>query len=228
MVDFTREEREAVYRAIYARRDIRRFRPDPVPDDVVERLIDAAHHAPSVGFSQPWDIVVVDDEETKLEIKDIASRAIAAAQQGYTERKEDFGKLKLEGIEESPLNVCITCDPTRGAPHVLGRNTMREMDVYSTCLAVQNLWLAARAEGSASGGSRSCTPTRSGRCWTSRITSSPWRISASAIPRADSPRSRSSSRRAGASASTSRNSFTTAAGTRRKNPTEASRLPRIE
>ncbi|MDG5778864.1 5,6-dimethylbenzimidazole synthase [Haloarculaceae archaeon H-GB1-1] len=147
MVDFTREEREAVYRAIYARRDIRRFRPDPVPDDVVERLIDAAHHAPSVGFSQPWDIVVVDDEETKLEIKDIASRAIAAAQQGYTERKEDFGKLKLEGIEESPLNVCITCDPTRGAPHVLGRNTMREMDVYSTCLAVQNLWLAARAEG---------------------------------------------------------------------------------
>ncbi|WIV68316.1 5,6-dimethylbenzimidazole synthase [Natrialbaceae archaeon AArc-T1-2] len=148
MVSFTEEETRAVYEAIYARRDIRRFRSEPIPDDVLERLVDAAHHAPSVGFSQPWDFVVIRDEETKSDIKEIASRAIAAAQAAYEEpRQSEFGQLKLEGIEESPVNLCVTCDPTRGGPHVLGRNSMRRTDVYSTCLAVQNLWLAARAEG---------------------------------------------------------------------------------
>ena len=148
MVVFSEEEIRAVYEAIYARRDIRRFRDEPIPEDVLERLIDAAHHAPSVGFSQPWDFIVVQDEETKTEIKEIASRAIEAAQTAYREPdRSDFGRLKLEGIEESPVNICVTCDPTRGEPHVLGRSSMRRTDVYSTCLAIQNLWLAARAEG---------------------------------------------------------------------------------
>jgi len=148
MVAFTDEEREAVYKTIYARRDIRRFRDDPIPEEVLERLLQAAHHAPSVGFSQPWDLVVVRDEETKTEIASIAERAIAAAREGYEEpRRSEFAELKLEGIRESPINICVTCDPTRGAPHVLGRNSMKRTDVYSTCLAVQNLWLAARAEG---------------------------------------------------------------------------------
>jgi len=137
-----------VYKTIYARRDIRRFRDDPIPDEILERLLQAAHHAPSVGFSQPWDLVVVRDEETKTEIASIAERAIAAAREGYEEpRRSEFAELKLEGIRESPINICVTCDPTRGAPHVLGRNSMKRTDVYSTCLAVQNLWLAARAEG---------------------------------------------------------------------------------
>lgn len=145
---FEAHEREAVYRAIYARRDIRRFRADPVPEAVLERVLDAAHHAPSVGFSQPWDFVVVEDDRTKAAVADIAERAIAAAREGYQgARKADFGDLKLEGITDAPVNICVTCDPTRDAPHVLGRNTMQEMDVYSTCLAVQNLWLAARSEG---------------------------------------------------------------------------------
>jgi len=148
MVAFTDAEREAVYKTIYARRDIRRFRDDPIPEEVLERLLQAAHHAPSVGFSQPWDLVVIRNDETKAEIASIAERAIAAAREGYEEpRRSEFAELKLEGIRESPINICVTCDPTRGAPHVLGRNSMKRTDVYSTCLAVQNLWLAARAEG---------------------------------------------------------------------------------
>ena len=148
MVSFTAAERDAVYKTIYARRDIRRFRCDPIPEDVLERLIQAAHHAPSVGFSQPWDLIVVREDETKTEIAEIADRAIAAAREGYEEpRRSDFADLKLEGIRESPINICVTCDPTRGAPHVLGRSSMQRTDVYSTCLAVQNFWLAARAEG---------------------------------------------------------------------------------
>ncbi|MFD1562115.1 5,6-dimethylbenzimidazole synthase [Haloarchaeobius amylolyticus] len=148
MVAFTDAERDAVYKTIYARRDIRRFRDDPIPDEILERLLQAAHHAPSVGFSQPWDLVVISDEETKTEIASIAERAIAAAREGYEEpRRSEFAALKLEGIRESPINICVTCDPTRGAPHVLGRSSMKRTDVYSTCLAVQNLWLAARAEG---------------------------------------------------------------------------------
>lgn len=148
MVSITRKERAAVYKTIYSRRDIRRFRREPIPEDVLSRIIDAAHHAPSVGFSQPWDLVIITDEEVKGEIKGIATRAIAAARAAYEEpRRSEFSRLKLEGIEESPVNVCVTCDPSRGAPHVLGRSSMRRTDVYSTCLAVQNLWLAARAEG---------------------------------------------------------------------------------
>ncbi|SEH15235.1 cob(II)yrinic acid a,c-diamide reductase [Natronorubrum sediminis] len=148
MVSFTDAERDALYKAIYARRDIRRFRSDPVPEDALDRLIQAAHHAPSVGFSQPWDLLVVREDETKAEIAGIAERAIAAAREGYEEpRRSEFAQLKLEGIREAPINICVTCDPTRGEPHVLGRSSMRETDVYSTCLAVQNLWLAARAEG---------------------------------------------------------------------------------
>ncbi|SFS49633.1 5,6-dimethylbenzimidazole synthase [Halostagnicola kamekurae] len=148
MVEFTDADREAVYKAIYTRRDIRRFRTDPIPDPVLERLVDAAHHAPSVGFSQPWDLLVIKSQETKRAVKSIADRAIAAAREGYEEpRRSEYAALKLEGILESPVNICVTCDPTRGAPHVLGRSSMKRTDVYSTCLAVQNLWLAARAEG---------------------------------------------------------------------------------
>ncbi|GAB3704895.1 nitroreductase family protein [Halorubrum pallidum] len=148
MVEFGADEREAVYSAIYARRDIRRFRDAPVPEAVLKRVLGAAHHAPSVGFSQPWDFIVIEDDATKVSVAEIAERAIAAAREGYREpRRSEFGELKLEGITDAPVNVCVTCDPTRDAPHVLGRNTMQEMDVYSTCLAVQNLWLAARAEG---------------------------------------------------------------------------------
>ena len=144
---FPLEERQGIYRAIYARRDIRAFRDDPVPPDVLARIIQAAHHGPSVGFMQPWDFILVSNGETRGQVKDLFDRERRAAAQFFDEpRRSQYLSLKLEGIMESPVNLCVTCDPTR-AEEVLGRNSMPETDVYSTCCAVQNLWLAARAEG---------------------------------------------------------------------------------
>lgn len=144
---FSPEAIAAVYQAIFARRDIRRFRPDPLPDDRLWRLLEAAHHAPSVGFMQPWNFIVVRDPTIKAQVKDLFERERQAAACFYDEpRRGHYLSLKLEGILEAPVNLCVTCDPTRGGT-VLGRNAIPETDVYSTCLAVENLWLAARAEG---------------------------------------------------------------------------------
>ena len=145
--EFSAEERQGLYRAIYARRDIRSFRDDPVPPEVLAHVLRAAHHGPSVGFMQPWDFILVRDVETRRKVKDLFDRERLAAAQFFDEpRRSQYLSLKLEGIMEAPVNLCITCDPTRGE-EVLGRNAIRETDVYSTCCAVQNLWLAARAEG---------------------------------------------------------------------------------
>ncbi|RDZ29368.1 5,6-dimethylbenzimidazole synthase [Lysobacter silvisoli] len=146
---FPDAERHGVYRAIFERRDVRsQFRPDPVPAPVLERLLRAAHHAPSVGFMQPWDFVVIDDARVKQRVKALHAAANAEAANNYRdERAELYRRLKLEGIVDSPLNLCVTCDRSRGGEHVLGRNTMLDADLFSACLAVQNLWLAARAEG---------------------------------------------------------------------------------
>ncbi|KRA14643.1 MULTISPECIES: 5,6-dimethylbenzimidazole synthase [unclassified Lysobacter] len=146
---FSDAERGGVYRAIFERRDVRsQFLPDPIPADVLERLLRAAHHAPSVGFMQPWDFIVVEDPAVKHEVKALHAQANAQAAHNYRdERAELYRQLKLEGIVESPINLCITCDRGRGGEHVLGRNTMLDADLFSACLAVQNLWLAARAEG---------------------------------------------------------------------------------
>jgi 5,6-dimethylbenzimidazole synthase len=146
---FPDEQREGLYRAIRERRDVRsQFLPDAIAPDVLARLLHAAHHAPSVGFMQPWDFVVIDSVEIKRAIKALYEKANADAAANYVgERAAQYRRLKLEGIVDSPINLCITCDRQRGGPHVLGRNTMLETDLFSTCLAVQNLWLAARAEG---------------------------------------------------------------------------------
>ena len=136
-----------LYEAIYSRRDVRRFRGDPVPDEIIFRILDAAHHAGSVGFMQPWDFVLIRSIGTRRRVKEMFERENARSAENYTgERRELYESLKLEGILESPLNICITCDRTRGGK-VLGRNTVLDTDLFSTCLAVQNLWLAARAEG---------------------------------------------------------------------------------
>jgi 5,6-dimethylbenzimidazole synthase len=147
--EFTEAEKRGLYKAIYERRDVRdRFLPTPIPSDVLHKLLDAAHHAGSVGFMQPWSFIVVRSPEVKQAVKSIFEQANAAAIEVFGgERREMYSRMKLEGICEAPLNVCVTCDSTRNGPHVLGRNTIRETDVYSTCCAVQNLWLAARAEG---------------------------------------------------------------------------------
>lgn len=146
--DFSRAEKRGVYKAIYARRDVRQFLPQPIAEPLVHRLLAAAHHAGSVGFMQPWSFIIIGDPAIKEKVKQLFEQANAAASAVFEgERRELYSCLKLEGILEAPLNVCITCDPTRNGPHILGRHTIRETDVYSTCCAVQNLWLAARAEG---------------------------------------------------------------------------------
>ena len=149
MNTFSETERDAVYKAIMLRRDIRRqFEPTPIPQDVLARILSAAHHAGSVGFMQPWDFILIEDRDTRQGVLDSFLRERDRSAEFYEgERKELYLSLKLEGILESALNVCITCDRTRGGPHVLGRSTIIETDLYSTCCAIQNLWLAARAEG---------------------------------------------------------------------------------
>lgn len=137
-----------VYDVIFSRRDVRHFRPDPIPTDVLRRLLTAAHHAPSVGFMQPWNFIVIQDPEVKAQVKrHFQAENVRAARRFRKGKRRLYNSLKLEGIEESPVNLCVTCDPRRRGPHVLGRNTIRRTDLYSTCCAVQNLWLAARAEG---------------------------------------------------------------------------------
>jgi nicotinate-nucleotide--dimethylbenzimidazole phosphoribosyltransferase len=131
------------------RRDVRTgFRSDPVPDDVLTRVIGAAHTAPSVGFSQPWDFLVLRDPAARSRIKELATeqrKRFAASLPAP--RARAFTDLKTDAIGETPLDVVVTCDPTRGGRHVLGRHTQPRTGPYSTALAVQNLWLAARAEG---------------------------------------------------------------------------------
>jgi len=146
---FTEEQKQGVYRAIKERRDIRaQFIDTPVPDDVLRRLLEAAHHAPSVGFMQPWNFVVVRDPAVKKQVHQAFTRAHdRSAAMFPPEKREKYKAFKLEGILEAPVNLLITCDRTRTGPVVIGRTVQPEMDLYSTVCAVQNLWLAARAEG---------------------------------------------------------------------------------
>ncbi|MFK0272841.1 5,6-dimethylbenzimidazole synthase [Ensifer sp. NPDC090286] len=146
---FSLQEREAVYRAIETRRDVRdEFLPEPLPDDLIRRLLAAAHSAPSVGFMQPWNFVLVRAEETRERVWQAFRRANdEAALMFEAEQQGKYRALKLEGIRKAPLSICVTCDRTRGGTVVLGRTHNPQMDVYSTVCAVQNLWLAARAEG---------------------------------------------------------------------------------
>ncbi len=145
---FSDEERRGVYRAIYERRDVRaQFLPDAVPDDVLERVLDAAHHAPSVGLMQPWDFVVIRDRSTREAIHQNFEGARRRAAEAYRgPQRELYDSLKLAGILDAPLNICVTCDQNRTRGYGLGRQTDPAVAVYSTVCAVQNLWLAARAE----------------------------------------------------------------------------------
>ena len=146
---FSVAERNVIYHAIETRRDVRdQFLPDPLPDDLIARLLGAAHHAPSVGFMQPWNFILVRDATLRQRAFEAFERANEeAALQFDGARQDSYRALKLEGIRKAPLSICITCDPDRAGPVVLGRTHNPRMDAYSTVCAVQNLWLAARAEG---------------------------------------------------------------------------------
>nr|WP_235997396.1 nicotinate-nucleotide--dimethylbenzimidazole phosphoribosyltransferase [Nocardiopsis coralli] len=142
-------EREAVYRTIRERRDVRvGFRPDPIAHDLLTRILEAAHQAPSVGHAKPWDFLVVDDRALRTRVHDLAR----AEREGHARslpgtRAHAFSGLKVEAILEAPLNIAVTVDPTRGPRPAAGRDARPMNAPYSAALAVENLWLAARAEG---------------------------------------------------------------------------------
>jgi len=140
---------QGFYETLFNRRDVRgEFRSDAVSDEVLARLLIAAHHAPSVGLSQPWNFIVVKSDETKSRVHKAFCEANAEAIDLFDgDRKQQYQRLRLQGILDAPVNLCVTCDRTRGGDVVLGRTHQRDMDLYSTVCAVQNLWLAARAEG---------------------------------------------------------------------------------
>ncbi|WP_445284085.1 nicotinate-nucleotide--dimethylbenzimidazole phosphoribosyltransferase [Streptomyces sp. DSM 118148] len=142
-------EREAVLKVMRERRDIRNgFRGDPIPHEVLLRVLEAAHTAPSVGHSQPWDFVVIRSAETRRAMHELAMRQRDAYAKSLPKgRAKQFKELKIEAILDTPVNIVVTADPTRGGRHTLGRHTQPQMAPYSAALAVENLWLAARAEG---------------------------------------------------------------------------------
>lgn len=144
-------EKDGLYKAIFSRRDVRsRFIQREIPDAALLRILNAAHHAPSVGFSQPWNFILIKDKGTRQKVKESFERERQRSIKmldGDRQKQDRYVKLKLEGIMESALNVCVTYDPTRFGPFVLGRTSIEDTGVYSVCCAIQNLWLAARAEG---------------------------------------------------------------------------------
>ena len=139
--------RAAVHRVIAERRDIRRFRPDDVPADVLRRVLEAAHRAPSVGLMQPWRLIVVCDLQARIEIRSLAQRERLRQAERFDARARQFLDQKIEGVVEAPLGICVCCDHGDPETEILGRGTIPETDVYSTACAIENLWLAARAEG---------------------------------------------------------------------------------
>lgn len=146
--NISEEERSAVYKAIYGRRDVRSFfKPDPIQPEVLARILKAAHRAGSVGYMQPWNFLIVDDPQVKQKVKAAFERERNEAALLFEgERRKKYLSYKLEGVLEAPINLVVTSDPTRFGPQVLGRHSVPETDVYSTCCAIQNLWLASRAE----------------------------------------------------------------------------------
>ncbi len=149
MNEFDEAERAAIYRVIAERRDVRRgFLPEPLPDAVMARLLSAAHEAPSVGLMQPTRFVVVRDATVRARVHAVFLAANAAAAAHYEgAHKEAYAGLKLEGLLEAPQHVCVLCESASAQGQGLGRATMPEMAAYSSVCAVENFWLAARAEG---------------------------------------------------------------------------------
>jgi nicotinate-nucleotide--dimethylbenzimidazole phosphoribosyltransferase len=147
--EFSSVEQDVIHRLILARRDIRHFRPDPISEDAIGRILEAAHAAPSVGLMQPWNFILIDSLDIRRKVK-TSFEAVNSKERSRLEgdgRSGLYNSLKLEGILEAPLNIAVTCDHSRGRSFVLGHAPMRQTALYSVCLAIENLWLAARVEG---------------------------------------------------------------------------------
>jgi 5,6-dimethylbenzimidazole synthase len=137
-----------LYDVIHRRRDVRaEFTGEPIPEEVLHRVLTAAHAAPSVGLSQPWDFVVVRDPAVRRAFHDHVRDERATFAATLTGAAADrFARIKIDGVLESSLSIVVTYDPERGGPAVLGRHAIADAGLYSVCLAIQNLWLAATAE----------------------------------------------------------------------------------
>jgi len=147
--DFSKEEKNGFYKAVFSRRDVRsHFTPEPIDDKTLSKILNAAHHAPSVGFSQPWNFILIKDIETRSKVKEsFDNERKRSATLIEDPKKSKYLSLRLEGILASAVNVCVTYDPTKFGPFVIGRSSIPETGIYSVCCAIQNLWLAARTEG---------------------------------------------------------------------------------
>jgi 5,6-dimethylbenzimidazole synthase len=143
---FSPAEIAAVYRAIAERRDSRHFLPDPVAPAVLHRLLQAAHQAPSVGFMQPWRFLRITDPALRATLHSLVEQERQRTAEALDERGREFLKLKVEGLRECGEVLVVALMPEREA-HVFGRRTLPEMDLASVACAIQNMWLAARAEG---------------------------------------------------------------------------------
>jgi len=147
---FSESEKEVFYKVIFSRRDVRKkFIDKTIDNRTIHTILKAAHHAPSVGFSQPWNFILIKDKDTRIKIKDSFLKERLKSidyLKDDKEKQEKYHNLKLEGIMESNLNICVTYDHNRFGPFVIGRITIKEAGIYSVCCAIQNLWLAARVE----------------------------------------------------------------------------------
>ena len=149
MNEFSEKEKEGFYKAIYSRRDVRsNFTSESIDELVLTRILEAAHHAPSVGFSQPWNFILIKNIETRKKIKESFEKEKSRSSNLVEEpRRSKYLSYKLEGILESAINICVTYDPTKTGSFVIGRTSIPATGVFSVCCAVQNMWLAARTEG---------------------------------------------------------------------------------
>lgn len=137
---------DAIYRVIEQRRDMRHFTNEPVEEDILERLLKAAHFAPSVGFMQPWRFIRITDSKIRNKMHELVEEERIATALAMGEREDEFMKLKVEGLLDCAEVLVVSLMGER-EKHIFGRRTLPEMDLASVSCAIQNMWLAARAEG---------------------------------------------------------------------------------
>lgn len=143
---YSQDEIEAIYRTIEERRDMRHFLPDPIDPALLQRLLGAAHHAPSVGYMQPWRFIRITNLDLRQRIHQLVEQERIATAEALGKRQEEFMRLKVEGILECGELLVVSLMERR-EEHIFGRRTLPQMDLASAACAIQNLWLAARAEG---------------------------------------------------------------------------------
>ncbi len=143
---YSDQDIDAIYRVIEQRRDMRHFTSEPVDQDMLERLLKAAHFAPSVGFMQPWRFIRITDNALRQQIHQLVEEERVATAHAMGEREDEFMKLKVEGLLDCAEVLVVSLMGDRDK-HIFGRRTLPEMDLASVSCAIQNMWLAARAEG---------------------------------------------------------------------------------